>query len=82
MAVYCLVRMTIEKQLQNYPLISKGLQLKGPACTSRGPGDLRFRFLYFFFAAFFFAGWDCFSFIAARAAASFAIVTRNGEQLT
>ncbi|OPY01531.1 MAG: hypothetical protein A4E60_01653 [Syntrophorhabdus sp. PtaB.Bin047] len=35
---------------------------------------------YFFFAAFF--GFACFSFRAARAAASFAIVTRKGEQLT
>ena len=35
---------------------------------------------YFFFAAFF--GFACFSLRAALAAASFAIVTRKGEQLT
>ncbi|OPY04374.1 MAG: hypothetical protein A4E61_00743 [Syntrophorhabdus sp. PtaB.Bin184] len=35
---------------------------------------------YFFFAALF--GFACFSLRAARAAASFAIVTRKGEQLT
>jgi len=55
---------------------------KGKEQAPRVRYDLRglLRSYYFFFAAFF--GFACCSFKAARAAASFAIVTRKGEQLT